>query len=373
MNRRLVPVVLPFTAAVSQVALVGFLALALQPFGARWSTFLGVVAMLGGLCWLHRASPAAQGDAPRAGLLPGPRARPRARFLPPLLLGWLGLIAWAEVSPGGQYVSPKADPAQIRVVTWNILRGREQGWPWLRGGWRERKGALASALQSVRPDILCVQEALPQQVEFLERMLPTHCRVGVGRDDGRSAGEHCAILFERDRFEKVDDGTFWLEEPCDRPAGWRLAGSMRPKRICTWVRLRDRLTGRTFRIFNTHLYLTEESRQRAAKLIIDRIAEGHLGEPILLAGDFNATEAARSRRRFTEARFASTSALAQQPTEATYQFYGIPLRNLDEILAGPGWRVHRHQVIKLKPGNRYPSDHFGVMADLSPEREGFTD
>jgi endonuclease/exonuclease/phosphatase family metal-dependent hydrolase len=196
--------------------------------------------------------------------------------------------------------------------------------------------------------------------------------VGVGRDDGQSAGEHCAIYFDRDRFERLDDDTFWLEEPGDRPAGWRVAGSVRPKRICTWVRLHDHRTGRTFRVFNTHLYLTEGGRQRAARLIMNRIVEGDPREPVLLAGDFNATETARSRL-FTEATLKSTSSLAQQPTDATYQFYGIPLKNLDEILAGPGWQVRRHQVLKLKPGNRYPSDHFGVLADLSPAPEDRTD
>jgi endonuclease/exonuclease/phosphatase family metal-dependent hydrolase len=197
--------------------------------------------------------------------------------------------------------------------------------------------------------------------------------VGVGRDDGQSAGEHCAIYFDGDRFERLDTDTFWLEEPCDRPAGWGVTASIRPKRICTWVRLRDRRTGCTLRVFNTHLYLTEGSRQRASRLIMDRIAEGDPREPVLLAGDFNATETARSRRLFTEAMLESTASLAQHPTEATYQFYGIPLRNLDEILAGPGWQVRRHQVIRLKPGNRYPSDHFGVLADLSPAPEDRTD
>jgi endonuclease/exonuclease/phosphatase family metal-dependent hydrolase len=299
--------------------------------------------------------------SPTAGGLLG-----RGSLLTGLLLGWLGLIAWAEASPGGQDVAPKEDSAQIRVVTWNILRGSDGGWPWLRGGWPERKDALAEALGAVRPDILCVQEALPQQVAFLERTLPTHRRVGVGRDDGHSAGEHCAILFDRHRFERIEDETFWLEEPSDRPERWgiKVPGISGPKRICTWVRLRDRRSGRTFRVFNTHLYLTEGSRERAARVILDRIARGDPAEPLLLAGDFNATESAPSRRRFTRANLASTSTRANQPAEATYQFYGIPLRSLDDILASPDWKARRHEVLKLKPGNRYPSDHFGVLADL---------
>ena len=104
-------------------------------------------------------------------------------------------------------------------------------------GWPIRKKAIATVLAGTKPDILCVQEALEEQGKYLAELLPGHRRVGVGRDDGRTAGEHCSILFDRSRFEELGGGTFWLEEPIDRPpAEFRLG----PKRICTWVRLRDR-------------------------------------------------------------------------------------------------------------------------------------
>jgi len=281
------------------------------------------------------------------------------------MVSWLSLIAWAEMSPGGQQPAPKREASWIRVVTWNILRGGDGGPPWIKGDWPARKDALASALKSVRPDILCVQEARPEQLGFLERTMPGHQRVGVGRDDGAAGGEHCAIFFDRERFQQIDKGTFWLEEPTDRPAGWRLWRLSGPKRICTWVHLRDRHTGRAFRVYNTHLYLMEGSRQRAVRLILAQLAQADCAEPILLAGDFNATQKAPSRRRFAQVSLASTATLATQQPRPTYQFYGIPLRSIDEILASPQWKVHTHEVLNLKPGNRYPSDHFGVMAEMT--------
>jgi endonuclease/exonuclease/phosphatase family metal-dependent hydrolase len=250
----------------------------------------------------------------------------------------------------------------IRVVTWNILRGQDGGAPWLRGGWSTRKEALASALAQAQPDILCVQEARPDQVAFLERILPAHRRVGVGRDDGASEGENCAIFFDRGRFEKLDTGTFWLEEPIDRPAGWRLSG---PKRICTWVRLRDLRTGRAFRVYNTHLYLTESSRQRAVGLILAQLASSERSEPVLFAGDFNATAKSPSRSLFSKVGLVSTATVAHEASRPTYQFYGIRLRSLDEILADSNWLVHNRQILDVKPGNRFPSDHFGVIVDVS--------
>ena len=234
--------------------------------------------------------------------------------------------------------------------------------PWSRYGWSVRKGALRSALDATRPDILCVQEALTEQVESVAAMLPGHRRVGVGRDDGRSSGEHCAIYFDPARFEEMGGGTFWLEEPADSPPTTTLLG---PKRICTWVRLRDHHSGRCLRVYNIHNYLTESARVRAARLILERIASGDPTDAILAAGDFNATPVAPDRRLFDESGLISSAKLAGEPIATpTYQFYGIRLRSLDEILVNGGWRVIRHRVLDVKPENTFPSDHFGVMADL---------
>jgi len=294
-----------------------------------------------------------------------------------LLAGWLGLIAWSQLSPGGPMPPPKSEPGAVRVITWNILRGGENGLPWQHSNWPARKHALASVLREAQPDIFCVQEARPGQVAFLERTLPDHQRVGVGRDDGRDSGEHCAIYFRRDRFERIDSGTFWLQEPTDQPARpgpWAQrggTGGLSPwvKRICTWVRLRDRASGRTLCVYNTHQYLTEASQLSAARIIRDHIKAGNPSDAIMLAGDFNAGPDAPSRRLFADVDLRETTALAgKQAGPPTYQLYGVGLGSLDGILVGPGWRVGRHAVVDVKPGGVFPSDHFGVLADLTLSR-----
>ena len=219
------------------------------------------------------------------------------------LAGWLGLIAWSGFTPGGILPPAKSKPAVIRVLTWNVLVGTEHGAPWRRRGWPVRKKALEAAVGGTSPDILCVQEALLEQLTTLEAMLPGHRRVGVGRDDGQSAGEHCAILFDASRFQEVDGGTFWLEEPADRPPTSTLLG---PKRICTWVRLRDRQNARFVRIYNTHLYLTEQARMQAVRIILARIGLGDPADALMVTGDFNAGPAAPDRRLFEAAGLLST-------------------------------------------------------------------
>ena len=232
-----------------------------------------------------------------------------------LLASWLGLAAWSEVSAGEAAPPPKADAQLIRVVTWNIH---------------------------------CT--------------LPEHHRVGVGRDDGGSGGEHCAIYFDARRFDELASGTFWLEEPTDRPRG---AAALDVKRLCTWVRLRDRASGRVIRVYNTHQYLTEAARRPAVSPILAHIAAGDPEDAVLLTADFNAPPSAPSRRLFGDAELTDSAALAGQPTGTrTFHLYGIPLRCLDGVLVDGRWRVRQHSVLKSKPGNVYPSDHFGVLADF---------
>jgi endonuclease/exonuclease/phosphatase family metal-dependent hydrolase len=334
-----------------------------QPFGQRQWTFLALAIVLTWLlAGLRRTRAQATDSSRRVQRGAGRAFFPERVVLAGALACWLGLILWSAVSPGGVMPGAPSDPDVIRVVTWNILLGRDSTWPWNRHGWPVRKPALASALAATNPHILCVQEALDAQLIFLERMMPRHQRVGVGRDDGRAAGEHCAIFFDSARFEGAGSGTFWLEEPTDRPPDRLLFG---PKRICTWVRLRDRLSGRYLCVYNVHNYLTEQAQLEAVRLIRARLAAVDPADAIVLAGDFNAAPAARSRREFEGAGLVSSAALMGKPAGTpTYQFYGIRLNSFDEILVDRRWLVVEHRVLDVKPRNTFPSDHFGVMADL---------
>jgi len=137
-------------------------------------------------------------------------------------------------------------------------------------------------------------------VAFLEKALPgPGCRrVGMGRD-GEAGGEHCRRLLQPatlcgDRRQHVLAG-----RTIDQP---RAGSALDVKRICTWVRLRDRISGRTLRVYNNHLYLTEQPRRTAARLILAHIAAGDPADAVLLTADFHASPssprpAALPRRR----------------------------------------------------------------------------
>jgi endonuclease/exonuclease/phosphatase family metal-dependent hydrolase len=287
---------------------------------------------------------------------------------------WLGAIVWSAAAPGGRDPPPKTERALIRVVTWNIHCGQDEGSLWEQFNWPARKHALRMAVDQAQPDILCVQEARPAQVAFLEEALPRHRRVGVGRDDGKAGGEHSAVYFSRERFEELGGNTFWLEKPTDQPRpGSAVLLGLNVKRICTWVRLHDRVSDRTIRVYNTHLYLSEPPRLAAVKLIQAHIAAGDPSDAVLLAADFNSTLGTPSRRLFGESGLIDSAERAGKPVgRPTFHYgYGIGLWCIDGILVDSHWQVHNHIVLDVKPLNTYPSDHFGLMGDLKlPARTG---
>jgi endonuclease/exonuclease/phosphatase family metal-dependent hydrolase len=338
--------------------------------GLGWITCVAVAVLLAALVSLPRLLRPVDAVPPTGRTRWLRRLGWLARALLAVMLAtWLALIAWSKLTPGGP-MPPGPEPSAMRVLTWNVLHGSDDGPPWRQQSWSTRKHALAAVLREARPDIFCVQEARPEQVAFLEQILAGYKRVGVGGDDGRDQGEHCAIFFRLERFEALADGTFWLEEPSDQPAGpGRVA-----KRTCTWVRLRDRVGGRTLRVYNAHLpgrtaaLVRGQSRLSASRVVLEQVKKGDPGDAVVLVGDFNAGPEAPSRAVFAEAGLRDTATLVSENAAPTYQFYGLRIGSLDSILIGPGWGVSRHTVVDAKPDGVFPSDHFGVLADLTLSR-----
>ena len=54
-------------------------------------------------------------------------------------------------------------------------------------------------LKFENPDIFGAQEVLVEQLHDMLEQLPTYNYIGVGRDDGKEAGEYAAIFYNKKR------------------------------------------------------------------------------------------------------------------------------------------------------------------------------
>ena len=125
--------------------------------------------------------------------------------------------------------------------------------------------------------------------------MPDFAWCGVGRDDGKEAGEYSAILYRKSRFRLLKTETFWLSPEPDKPGskGWDAAYP----RIVTWARFRDLVSGRTFFHFNTHFdHRGERARVESASLILRKVGEIARDQPFLLTGDFNVRDTRKLTR-----------------------------------------------------------------------------
>ena len=155
--------------------------------------------------------------------------------------------------------------------------------------WQNRKEKVVDFLTNESPDILCLQEVLTHQNEYLKDMLPDFASYGVGRDDGKEAGEFCPIFYRTERFERLSEGYKWLSETRDKPSlGWDAACN----RMVVWVVLKDKVTGEAFAVMNTHLdHQGEVARKNGAEMLLqlaDSLSVKDNKYRVALAGDFNA-------------------------------------------------------------------------------------
>ena len=127
---------------------------------------------------------------------------------------------------------------RVRIITLNVRRDEQDDGI---NNWQYRRDLIAAIMRRYDPDIAAFQEVLVHQLRDLQEMLAGYGYIGVGRDDGREAGEF-APIFHRD-LAVSRQGTFWLSDTPERPS--RIWPGM--TRICTWATFSG---GYPFAVFN---------------------------------------------------------------------------------------------------------------------------
>lgn len=261
----------------------------------------------------------------------------------------------------------KKQKATINLISYNIRMNTQSDGV---NAWPLRKDKVIGLLNFYKPDLFGIQEGLPEQVTDLAVGLPDFENVGVGRDDGKSAGEHMSIFYRKSRFQKIDWGTFWLNEATDKPGfGWDAVCN----RTCTWIKLKDLETKKAFYYFNTHFdHRGRIARVEAAKLILKfmkEINKEHL--PVVLTGDFNSVkENEPIQILLTELK--DTRSICQStpygPEGSSGGFEVKPhTRIIDYIFANDKVIVLRHGILTDSNGMYYHSDHLPVLAEIAFE------
>jgi endonuclease/exonuclease/phosphatase family metal-dependent hydrolase len=270
-----------------------------------------------------------------------------------------------------------AAASPMKVMTFNIRYGTADDGE---DSWGKRRDLLFQVIRDEHADVVGLQEALRSQITEIVETVPGYAFVGVGRDDGKDAGEHSAILYRPSRLTPLESGTFWFSDTPEQPAS--TSWGNRITRICTWARFRD-ATGGSFYVFNLHLdHESQPSRERSVQLLAARIRERAApADPVVVTGDFNVDE----QNPATKWLLGDETALPGAPapgidlvdtfravhpeargvgTFTGFSFGKIDDRKIDYVLAGPQFVVRDARIVQTSRGGRYPSDHFPVVATI---------
>jgi endonuclease/exonuclease/phosphatase family metal-dependent hydrolase len=240
--------------------------------------------------------------------------------------------------------------------------------------WNNRKAQVIGVIQDHSPDVVGLQEALRSQLNDMTAALTAYGELGVGRNDGKTAGEYSAIYYKKSLFAVDTTSTYWLSNTPETPGS--IAPGAGSIRINTWARFRHLASGRHFYFNNSHWdNVSASARMLGARLIAERIANrAHRQDPVVFTCDCNeqiSQEAVRYMLGQGGSPVALTSAYhkvypADDPQSATYHnFTGNTAgRPIDHIFYSDSLSALSASIIRDHVGSQYPSDHFPVLSTI---------
>jgi endonuclease/exonuclease/phosphatase family metal-dependent hydrolase len=285
------------------------------------------------------------------------------------------LVAASHCYAGDASALPEIPAETLRVVSFNIRYLNSHDGV---NHWKHRRNMMAAFFPFHHVDVAGLQEVLRSQIGDLEERLREFGWVGVGRNNGKDEGEFTPIIYRKSRIEILNSGHFWLSEnPEDvGSVGWDAAMT----RMVTWARFKEKSSGRTFTLFNTHFdHMGKAARIESAKLLRSKCKELSADVPFLITGDFNCREESEPYRAMLadgpeedvgtvkDARYASKTP-HYGPLSTWNGFQAIDAgKKIDFIFVGKGISTWRHGVLVDRFDDRFLSDHFPVVADVTIE------
>ncbi|MEZ4987544.1 MAG: endonuclease/exonuclease/phosphatase family protein [Saprospiraceae bacterium] len=255
--------------------------------------------------------------------------------------------------------------AQVSVMSYNIRYNNTfDGDNW----WENRKADVAHLIGFYAPDLLGLQESLPEQTAYIAEQLPEYAYIGFGRDGEGTQSEGVPIFYRKDRYNCLANQVYWLSEtPRQFSKGWDAA----LPRITVFGTFLDQQTQDTLYVFNCHFdHVGKIARKKSAQLLLQLIqSKGLTGKRVVVMGDLNSSPE-------DEPVLLLRGSLQDAFTHSQYPAYGpvgtfngfdtaseLPHR-IDYIFSQQ-METLRYRCIDDRRSNfLYPSDHLPVWALL---------
>jgi endonuclease/exonuclease/phosphatase family metal-dependent hydrolase len=254
-----------------------------------------------------------------------------------------------------------ADIAPINIISYNIRQDTagDKG----PRDWQQRKGMLTDYLRNNKTSIIGLQEVRHNQLLDIDKALPDHSHIGVGREDGKKRGEYSPIFYDRKtwKLDPKEHGTYWLSDTPD-VANSRTWGN-NYTRICTWARLIKLAgpdKGNSIYIYNTHWdHRSQPSRVKSGELMLKTIkSRTHQQDLVILMGDLNATTENPAVKQLLASGILTDHGKKQSRSSSQWKPALVPGLRIDHIFTSPSIKKAHFKIdTNLGAEGHAASDH----------------
>ena len=229
-----------------------------------------------------------------------------------------------------------------------------------------RADMLRDLIDEYMPDSIGMQEVTAKWRELMDNFIfnDSYTGVGVARTDNPALGlEQSCIFYRSDKYDLLDSGTFWLSDTPD-VVGSAFETSQYP-RICTYVHLKDKVTGFEYIHMNTHLDHLGGSDGRSLRLKQETVMLQKLATlpnvATVITGDFNQLAFNGEGKAYAVYKLMTGERAFQMPdgTEITMNLADSRMHapdNMPEGFTATMTTYHDESSSKYMP-SRYPIDY----------------
>lgn len=256
---------------------------------------------------------------------------------------------------------------KVRVMSYNMLFDIYDLNLDIENRWPSRLPRIVTLIETLQPDILCVQELQKHQIDDLLKKIGEKYSFSIDKDS--KAKGFGGIFYKKDRFSLLES---------------------RKWQSCEMIHLFDCKTEEKLRVFNTHLPFSDIDKRENTVLDIARIIAPYTeSEAVILAGDMNTfsnrpdlpnlpfydgdrieslltkTSLENAYRKALLGHVGPISTFTNESQVATpFKGEGTPGIILDHLFVSHALLVLIHGTDPGRVEGHFPSDHMPVFIDL---------
>ncbi len=246
---------------------------------------------------------------------------------------------------------------KLKVISYNIWnKNREETTI------AKRAPLLNEVVSKYDADLIGIQEYVPAWEEHIEKYFGKDYDI-FNKYRASDKPESSPILWKKDKFDLVDTGYFWMSDtPEIESRGWDERFDV--PRICEYVVLKHKETGKKFTFMNTHFGFGDKCQVDSAKLIYE-YSQKISNNPTFVTGDFNMSPKALGYAEMTK-NFVDVNEATTKETIYTYHGFKLsePHDRIDFCFVDKNITPITSKTITDDINGKLPSDHYGVFSEI---------